>query len=117
VPGGIAQLALKSGAAILPGYCRYDKSYSSTYYIGAAPPIFPQRTGDKRADTIGLMQQMFDAMEEIIRQYPDQWEMFRRFWPEEDAPALTSATPRRLLATPTIPAAAAGPAVGEHTNG
>jgi lauroyl/myristoyl acyltransferase len=112
VPGGIAQLALKSGAAILPGYCRYDKSYSSTYYIGAAPPIFPQRTGDKRADTIGLMQQMFDAMEEIIQQYPDQWEMFRRFWPEEDAPELTSATPRRLPAAP-----AAGPAVGEHANG
>jgi lauroyl/myristoyl acyltransferase len=110
VPGGIAQIALKSGAAILPGYCRYDKTYSETYYLGAMPPIFPQHTGDKQADTIGLMQQMFAAMEEIIRQYPDQWEMFRRFWPEEEAPALASATPGPL------PAAAASPASGEYAN-
>ncbi|HEU5347703.1 MAG TPA: lysophospholipid acyltransferase family protein [Ktedonobacterales bacterium] len=111
VPGGIAQLALKSGAAILPGYCRYDKNYSSTYYIGASPPIFPERTGDKRADTIALMQQMFSAMEEIIRQYPDQWEMFRRFWPEDDATISECASPERL------PTAVAAPATGEHAHG
>jgi KDO2-lipid IV(A) lauroyltransferase len=110
VPGGIAQLALKSGATILPGYCRYDKNYSETYYLGAMPPIFPRSTGNKEADTIELMQQMFDAMEEIIRQYPDQWEMFRRFWPQDDAPALTSATPEPPAA------AAAGLAAGEHAN-
>lgn len=85
VPGGIAQLALKSGAAILPGYCRYDKRYSSTYYLGAYEPIFPVSTGDKRADVITIMQQMFTAMEDVIRQYPDQWAMFRRFWPADTA--------------------------------
>lgn len=111
VPGGIAQLALKSGATIVPGYCRYDKNYSETYYIGALPPIFPQTTGDKRADTVRLTQQMFSAMEDVIRQYPDQWEMFRRFWPKDDQPALASAIPERL------PAAAAMQASGEHTSG
>ena len=111
VPGGIAQLALKSGAAVLPGYCRYDKNYSSTYYIGAMSPIFPENTGDKQADTVRLMQRMFDAMEEVIRQYPDQWEMFRRFWPEDGEPALQSDT------TGLLPVAAANQASGEQTHG
>lgn len=111
VPGGIAQLALKSGATIVPGYCRYDKTYSDTYYIGAMSPIFPHATGNKQADTIRVTQQMFESMEEVIRQYPDQWEMFRQFWPDEAAPVLQSATPERL------PTAAASPAAGDLANG
>ena len=109
VPGGVAQLALKSGATILPGFCRYDKNYSSTYYIGALPPIFPENTGDKRADAIRLTQRIFDAMEDVIRQYPDQWEMFRQFWPDDDATAPRQEAPSRSgrLAT-----AAASPALG-----
>lgn len=111
VPGGVAQLALKSGATILPGYCRYDKNYSETYYVGALPPIFPERTGDKRADAIRLTQRMFDAMEDVIRQYPDQWEMFRQFWPDNDAPALREGarSPSERVAT-----AAASPALRDQ---
>jgi lauroyl/myristoyl acyltransferase len=112
VPGGVALLALKSGATILPGFCRYDKTYSDTYYLGALPPIFPQHTGDKRADTIALTQQMFTSMEEIIRQYPDQWEMFRRFWPEGDTPPSSERAASRRLQT-----AAASLAPGEHSDG
>lgn len=109
VPGGVAQLALKSGATILPGYCRYDKNYSETYYVGALPPIFPERTGDKRADAIRLTQRMFDAMEDVIRQYPDQWEMFRQFWPDDDPSALApSERPEQLTATATAASSAFG---------
>ena len=80
VPGGIAQIALKSGAAILPGFCWYDETYSSTYYLAASEVIYPEHTGDKRADTIRLTQRMFDALEVFIRERPDQWAMFRAFW-------------------------------------
>jgi KDO2-lipid IV(A) lauroyltransferase len=83
VPGGIAALALRSGAAILPGYCRYDPEYSATYYVSAGPVIFPEVTGDRQADVQRLMQQTFDALEPIVRRYPEQWEMFRPFWPSE----------------------------------
>lgn len=109
VPGGVAQLALKTGATILPGFCRYDKNFSSTYYLGALSPIFPKNTGDKRADTIAMTQQIYTAMEEIIRQYPDQWAMFRPFWPKgtgqkNSRPALvTAVTAERLTAaTPGV---------------
>ncbi len=64
------------------------------------PPIFPQNTGDKRADVIRVTQRMFDAMEDVIRQYPDQWEMFRQFWPDDDPSALAAdETPEQLTAT------------------
>ncbi|MGO8950868.1 MAG: lysophospholipid acyltransferase family protein [Ktedonobacterales bacterium] len=83
VPGGIAQIALKSGAAILPGYCIYDEDYSTTYYFGAGPIIWPEPTRDRKADATQLTQRMFDALEVQIRERPDQWAMFRRFWPSQ----------------------------------
>jgi KDO2-lipid IV(A) lauroyltransferase len=92
VPGGIAALALKSGAAILPGYCRYDPEYSATYYIGAGPVIFPESTGDKQQDVQQLTQRMFDALEAQVRRFPEQWEMFRPFWPEHESPAVLPVT-------------------------
>jgi KDO2-lipid IV(A) lauroyltransferase len=101
VPGGIAQIALKTGAAILPGACWYDAEYSSTYYVGAGPVIFPESTGDRKADTIRLMQRMFDALEAFIRERPEQWAMFRAFWPAAAAataeqPSIETAGARRF---------------------
>lgn len=87
VPGGIAQIALKSGAAIMPGFCYYDERFSDTYYLYAAPIIYPEPTGDKQTDTIALTQRMYDALEEMIRRRPEQWAMFRLFWPAVDADA------------------------------
>ncbi|HST89620.1 MAG TPA: hypothetical protein VLJ14_14695, partial [Ktedonobacterales bacterium] len=69
---------------LLPGFCWYDDEYSSAYYVSAGPLIIPESSGDKRADTIALTQRMFDALETEIRRRPEQWAMFRRFWPEGD---------------------------------
>jgi lauroyl/myristoyl acyltransferase len=85
VPSGIAQIALKSGAAVLPGFCWYDEQFSDTYYLAAGPVIYPMSTGDRRADAIALTQQVYDALEQQIRRRPEQWAMFRPFWPEHDA--------------------------------
>lgn len=87
VPGGIAQLALRTGAAVVPGACWYDATFSSTYYIGAGPVIYPESTGDKQRDATVLMQRIYDALEDFIRPRPEQWAMFRQFWPETDAEA------------------------------
>ena len=87
VPGGTAQLALRTGASIVPGACWYDATFSSTYYLGAGSAIYPQSTGDKRGDTIALTQRIYDALEEFIRPRPEQWAMFRQFWPEIDLEA------------------------------
>lgn len=93
VPGGMASIALKADAAVLPGYCVYDEQYSDTYYLGAGPVIVPEHTGDKRGDVARLTQRIFDALEAQIRARPDQWAMFRRFWPEHDAEPALAALP------------------------
>jgi hypothetical protein len=67
----------------------YDEDYSTTYYLGAGPIISPEPTRDRKGDVIRLTQQMFDALEVQIRARPDQWAMFRRFWP----PVTAAATP------------------------
>jgi KDO2-lipid IV(A) lauroyltransferase len=92
VPGGIAQIALKSGAAIMPGFCYYDEQFSDAYYLYAAPIIYPEPTGDKQADTIALTQRMYDAIAEMVRRRPEQWAMFRPFWPAGDDIQVAPAT-------------------------
>ncbi|HEX2347945.1 MAG TPA: hypothetical protein VHI51_05850 [Ktedonobacterales bacterium] len=85
VPGGVAQLALLSGAPIAVGCARYDDQFSSTYYLVLADVIYPQRTSDRHADTINLTQQVYSALERVIAEHPDQWFMFRPFWPAASA--------------------------------
>jgi len=82
VPGGVAQLALLSGAPILAGYGRYDEHGSTAFYGALAPIVRPEPTGDRKADVQQLTQRIYDALEAIIRPYPDQWYMFRPFWPD-----------------------------------
>ncbi len=111
VPGGIAQIALRSGAAILPGYCIYDEDYSTTYYLGAGPVIRPEPTADRKGDVIRLTQRMFSALETQIRERPDQWAMFRRFWPQETAGKTSAHQTREVdlgqANTPNTPVASA----------
>jgi lauroyl/myristoyl acyltransferase len=81
VPGGPAALALKSGAAIMPGYVWYG--LHGAFYERGFEPMFPcmEKGTDKAAEMARLTQYMFDALEEMVRQWPTQWYMFRQFWP------------------------------------
>ena len=81
VPGGPAALALKSGAAIIPGFVWYG--HHNQFYTRVYPPIFPRASkGEQKASEIArLTQYVYDVLEEMVRQWPTQWYMFRRFWP------------------------------------
>jgi lauroyl/myristoyl acyltransferase len=87
VPGGVAQLALLSGAAIFPGFAYYDEKFSSTYYTKVLPHFFAVRTGHREADAVATTQRIYDALETVIRPRPAHWAMFRPFWPAEPATA------------------------------
>lgn len=82
-PSGIAQLALLSGAAVATGFCFYDERHSETYYSVLNEPIAFEPTGDREADVIALTQRIYSGLEDVIRQRPEQWYMFRPFWPPE----------------------------------
>jgi lauroyl/myristoyl acyltransferase len=83
VPRGPAALALKSGAAIVPGFVWYG--HHNEFYVRSFTPIFPQQGKDvERVKEISrLTQRMYDTLEVIIREWPTQWYMFRQFWPLE----------------------------------
>jgi lauroyl/myristoyl acyltransferase len=106
VPGGIAQLALKTGAAIAPGFVWYDEDYSPRYYAYVAPPIFPMPSGDRRADVIALTQRIYDVIAEMVRAHPTQWYMFRPFWPPQAGAAPTADTAPAVRAGRTAAAEA-----------
>ncbi len=82
VPGGLAALAVKSGAAILPGYVWYGRQ--DEFLICAFPPMFPQvcrGTEERDREIARLTQYIYNTLEEVIRESPTQWYMFRPFWP------------------------------------
>jgi phosphatidylinositol dimannoside acyltransferase len=92
VPGGSAALAVKTGAAILPGYVWYAPN--NHFHVRAFPPMFPREvsTNEERSQEIQrLTQYMFTCQEEVVRHSPTQWFMFRPFWPGQAAdPAETA---------------------------
>ncbi len=84
VPGGPAALALKAGAAILPGFVWYGHNHQ--FYIRAFSPIYPQPCAgpeERDREIARLTQYIYNALEEVIREWPTQWFMFRPFWPVE----------------------------------
>jgi KDO2-lipid IV(A) lauroyltransferase len=83
VPGGPAALALKSGAAIVPGFVWYG--HHDEFYGRAFKPIFPRqgKNIERDAEIARLTQRIYDVLEVMIREWPTQWYMFRQFWPAE----------------------------------
>ncbi|MBM2810411.1 MAG: lysophospholipid acyltransferase family protein, partial [Chloroflexi bacterium] len=80
VPAGAAALALRSNAQILGAYI----VRSGNRYVAEISPIISlPKTGDAATDLQALTQALFDWLERVIRQYPDQWFMFRPMWPAE----------------------------------
>ncbi|HEX9067208.1 MAG TPA: lysophospholipid acyltransferase family protein [Ktedonobacterales bacterium] len=99
VPGGPAYLALKTGAALMPGYTHYDEEFSEAYYGGAEPYFFAENTGNRDADIAAATQRVYEGIEAFIRRKPEQWHMFRPFWPEAaSAPAAPAPSPEGTVA-------------------
>lgn len=73
VDGGIARLAARTGAAIIPGFALWSDS-ERRYVLRFYPPIQP--TGDQRQDT----QAVQTALELAIREAPEQWLWIHRRW-------------------------------------
>lgn len=81
LPAGPAALAIRTGAAIVPGFMLRNKNGGFTLRI-EKPLEIPVST-DKRKDLLQIIIRYKVIFEDYIRKYPDQWYMFRRFWVEE----------------------------------
>jgi Kdo2-lipid IVA lauroyltransferase/acyltransferase len=80
---GLARVALKTGAAVLPGFCLWEEK-EQRYVLHFGPEITPVRTAgneaDRASDILALTQQCNDVLESWIRRYPDQWLWIHRRW-------------------------------------
>ena len=77
VPGGPAALALKTGAALIPGYQLMNPSGRHQIRL-EAPLMWPE--GETKEN---LMQRVVHRFEAFIKERPDQWYAFRPIFKPE----------------------------------
>lgn len=75
---GCASLSLRTGAAILPVYCR--RVDFGKYVMEIYPEIEFEKSGDNEKDLENLTQKVNDAMESEIRKYPEHWLWVHNRW-------------------------------------
>jgi KDO2-lipid IV(A) lauroyltransferase len=76
---GLARVALKTGAAVLPGFMVWEES-ERRYVLHFGPELMFERSGKPEADILAATQQCTSAIESWIRRYPDQWLWIHRRW-------------------------------------
>jgi KDO2-lipid IV(A) lauroyltransferase len=76
---GLARVALKTGAAVLPGFLVWEEKQRK-YVLHFGPHLKFTKTSDTESDILAATQQCNDVLESWIRRYPDQWLWIHRRW-------------------------------------
>ena len=76
---GLARVALKTGAAVLPGFMVWEAA-EQKYVLRFGPELRFTLTDDAEADALAATQICASATEGWIRRYPDQWLWIHRRW-------------------------------------
>lgn len=76
---GVARVALHTGAAVVPGFCIWDKQMRR-YKICMEPAVKLVHTGNDEADAVANTAAFNKVIESYARRYPDQWLWVHRRW-------------------------------------
>jgi KDO2-lipid IV(A) lauroyltransferase len=76
---GIARVALKTDAAVVPGFTIWDPALKK-YRLRFDPAVKLIRTADREADVIANTALFTRIIEDYVRRYPDQWLWVHRRW-------------------------------------
>ncbi|MGA8038249.1 MAG: lysophospholipid acyltransferase family protein [Candidatus Acidiferrales bacterium] len=76
---GLARLALRTDAAVLPGFIHWDAA-QDRYVLRFEPAVALIRTGDEEADIRVNTQRFNCEIEKYVRAYPDQWLWVHKRW-------------------------------------
>jgi KDO2-lipid IV(A) lauroyltransferase len=75
----LARVALKSGAAVVPGFLVWHEQ-EGRYVLHFGAPLELIRSADPQADIVANTALFTAVTESYIRQYPDQWLWVHRRW-------------------------------------
>lgn len=78
LPDGYAQLALRTGAPILPAFSLRQADNRFDAFAESAIELHP--SNDPERDIVEGVNQVVRRMEQWIGDHPDQWVMFHRIW-------------------------------------
>ncbi len=76
---GLARVALKAGAAVLPGFLLWEAA-EGQYVLHFGRSLELIETGDAQADIVANTALYTAAIESYVRQYPEQWLWVHRRW-------------------------------------
>jgi KDO2-lipid IV(A) lauroyltransferase len=76
---GLARVALKSDAAVLPGFLLWEES-EQKYVLRFGEQLQLVRSGDAKADVLANTAMFAAVTEQYVRRYPEQWLWVHRRW-------------------------------------
>ena len=76
---GLATLALRTGAAVLPVFIPWDEK-RQRFVLRVDPPLEIERTGDEAEDVRRLTALFTSIIESYVRRFPQQWLWIHRRW-------------------------------------
>ncbi len=76
---GLAKVAMRTGATVIPGFA-FWKPAERCHTLKFYPPLEMVRTGDDEKDLVTNTQRCQRAIEQAIREHPDQWLWIHRRW-------------------------------------
>jgi KDO2-lipid IV(A) lauroyltransferase len=76
---GMARIAAKTGAAVVPGFLLWEES-EQKYVLHFGKELEVIRTTDPEQDALANTESFTRAIENYIRQYPEQWLWLHRRW-------------------------------------
>jgi len=76
---GLARIALRTGAAVVPGFLCWDYT-RKIYRLQFAPAVELSRTGNEDADVVENTARFTLLIEDYIRRHPDQWLWAHKRW-------------------------------------
>ena len=76
---GVASLALRTGAAVLPVFIPWDKE-QKRFMLYIDPPLKISPTGNEKEDVREVTALYTSVVESYVRQFPDQWLWIHKRW-------------------------------------
>jgi lauroyl/myristoyl acyltransferase len=77
-PTGPAILAVKTGAPLIPGFTLRGKA--GNFVIHIEQPISYNRQSPEAEQVAEITQKFASCLEKYVRQYPEQWMIFKSIW-------------------------------------